>query len=113
MRLLLVDDNPAFLENAEELFAPLGEVTCCVHPQEALRHAHEHFDIVVSDFAMPQMTGVQLVSELRLVQPHLLSFIVTALPHRVRGFDGQVFEKVPVRPWLEAIQLAARAVVTN
>lgn len=109
MRLLLVDDNQAFLENAQELLSPLGEVTCCARPEDARALSRQPFDMVVSDFAMPGMTGVELIRELRAHQPALRSIIVTALPERVKGFDGPVFEKVPVRPWLEAVQLVARA----
>lgn len=103
MRLLIVDDNQAFLENAAELLSPLGDVTCCAHPKEAWALSAQPFDLVVSDYAMPGMTGVDLIRQLRARQPALRSIIVTALPDRVKGFDGPVFEKVPVRPWLEAV----------
>jgi CheY-like chemotaxis protein len=65
-KLLLVDDNPLVLQLTERALSPLAEVTAVSHPLEALRQvAADAPDLIVSDFGMPGMNGVQLVQQLK------------------------------------------------
>ncbi len=67
MRILVVDDEPVVRELAVEILRRSGH-----HPQgvptarlalELLEQ--EQFDLVLSDVVMPEMTGVELLYELR------------------------------------------------
>lgn len=67
-RALLVDDSPFF----RNLVAPLlsaanWQVTSVADGTEALklREAGQHFDIIISDIEMPNMTGIALAEEVR------------------------------------------------
>ena len=47
-------------------------------PEEALRRVRAGpFDIVISDIRMPGMDGMQLLDELKKIQPHLVVIMVT------------------------------------
>ncbi len=73
--VLVVDDEESLVRLAEEVLASLGyEPVGCLGALEALRvfrAAPERFDAVVSDVIMPDMTGPELVRELRRLQPAL------------------------------------------
>ena len=66
-RILVVDDEPAVRDLTVEIlrrsgYRPHG-VASARHALEALQG--ESFDLVVSDVVMPEMTGVELLYELR------------------------------------------------
>ena len=66
-RILLVEDQPDTLEMLAAQFRARGYVTIpCNSAAEALQVAgREHFDILISDIAMPTMDGLQLIKTLR------------------------------------------------
>ncbi len=70
-RVLLVEDEPDTLEMLAAHFRTRGiETSCCGSAAEALLVAdRESFDIVISDIAMPEMDGLQLIRELRRTTP--------------------------------------------
>jgi PAS domain S-box-containing protein len=66
-RILIVEDQPDTLEMLAASFQARGYVTLlCNSAEEALETAgREHFDLVISDIAMPGMDGLQLIRDLR------------------------------------------------
>lgn len=68
-RVLVVDDVPVFLSLSEGMVAaqvPGAEVVGTSHPADALELLQrERFDLVVSDFHMPEMDGRELVEQIR------------------------------------------------
>jgi signal transduction histidine kinase/CheY-like chemotaxis protein len=73
--ILIVDDEESLVHLAEEVLAALGyEPVGCVGAQQALkvfRAAPQRFDALITDAIMPEMSGTQLVTELRRVRPQL------------------------------------------
>jgi PAS domain S-box-containing protein len=67
-RILIVDDKPDTLEMLGASFQSRGYQTLlCNSAEEALKIAgREHFDILISDIAMPVRDGLQLIRDLRL-----------------------------------------------
>jgi PAS domain S-box-containing protein len=66
--LLLVDDEPALLEVARLFLERSGEiaVTSAESPDRAFALLKEtHFDVIVSDYEMPGMNGIDLLKTLR------------------------------------------------
>jgi len=65
-KLLVVDDNPLVLQLLERTLSPLAGVTPVSHSLDALRHvASDPPDLIVSDFGMSGMNGLQLVQQLK------------------------------------------------
>ena len=70
--VLVVDDEPTLLKMLERILNAEGLRTVAVaDPREALRLIDkQEFVAVVSDFCMPHMDGVELLSAVRARWPH-------------------------------------------
>ena len=79
--LMIVDDEPALVELAEELLAELGyEPIGYTDPKaalEALRSEPERYDALLTDEVMPALTGTQLTETLRSFAPHLPVLLIS------------------------------------
>ena len=79
--ILVVDDEESLVSLAEEVLAALGyEPVGCVGAQQALRlfrGAPQRFDAVLTDAIMPEMSGLELLAELRRVRPDLPAVLVS------------------------------------
>lgn len=71
--VVIVDDEVDILTLVENLFSEIGyEVHTFLNPLEALTYIKDHHpDIVISDFKMPQMNGLELMIEINKIRPHL------------------------------------------
>ena len=75
MRLLLVDDDDAQIHWLEKQFLSVDDhdVFSCYKAKEALEIykavAPKNSDSVITDYQMPGMTGVQLIEEVRKLNP--------------------------------------------
>ena len=79
--ILVVDDEATLVHLTEEVLASLGyEPVGCVGAQEALRlfrAAPQRFDAVLTDAIMPDMSGMELLSELRQLHPSLPGILLS------------------------------------
>ena len=87
-RILLVDDNRNGLLARKSVLEEHGyEVHAHALPHEALADFQEHaYDLVVTDYRMPRMTGAQLIVELRLLKPNVPVVLVSGVVD-VLGLD--------------------------
>jgi len=73
--ILLVDDEEALVRLGEEMVAELGyDAVGLSSSKEALelfRAEPERFDVVLSDEAMPGLTGSELTIEIRKIRPNI------------------------------------------
>ena len=73
--VLLVDDEEAILGLGHAMLTRLGyEVVACTRSPDALEAfaaAPERFDLMVTDYTMPSLTGPQLVVACRHLRPDL------------------------------------------
>jgi YesN/AraC family two-component response regulator len=87
-RILIVDDEESILKSLRRLLSltpcTAGEETykltvdICSSPQEALEKAHHTaYDLVLSDFRMPVMNGVQFLKAMREIQPDAARLILS------------------------------------
>jgi response regulator RpfG family c-di-GMP phosphodiesterase len=90
LRVLLVDDEPTVLRAVKRGFAmrrPNWNILSVSSPIEAMvRLETETFDIVISDFEMPQLNGVELMKLVKRKQPEALRLILSGLPRQRAGF---------------------------
>jgi CheY-like chemotaxis protein len=79
LSILAVDDDALVLMNTGDLLEDLGHNVVLAHSgKEALeRLAEFNFDLIVTDHAMPRMTGAQLIAEVRTRQPDMPILIAT------------------------------------
>ncbi len=79
--ILFVDDEISIADMVQRMFERLGyKVQTAITPQEALdRFAlnPDHFDLVITDMTMPQMTGVALSEKLMDIRPDIPIIICT------------------------------------
>jgi len=72
IRILLVDDNPMIRQLLLASLAPLGDVKVCASAVEALRSAQKQSpDLIVSDYRMPGLSGLELLAKFRINFPHV------------------------------------------
>lgn len=79
LRLLVVDDDPEVRATLAQMLSEAG------HSVDSVASGHsalaaigtEQFDLVVSDYLMPEMSGAELISEARQVRPDLPFLIVS------------------------------------
>jgi PAS domain S-box-containing protein len=116
-RLLLVDDEEMLVRLGQEALTHLGyNVATCTSSLEALevfRAAPQNFDLVITDYTMPTMTGEVLAQELRCIRPSIpiilctgFSDTMTAERARVLGIDTLVLKPWRVRDLSLAIRQA-------
>lgn len=72
-RILLVDDNTSGLAARRSILEELGHsVQTCASGPDALQRCSTHaFDVVVTDYRMPHMNGVEFITELRKQYPRM------------------------------------------
>ncbi len=96
-KILIVDDDPGLLEFMVEAVRTLGyEAEFRTNAAEARKaFAAERFDLVVSDFMLPDSNGTDLIKSLKEMRPETPAVIVTGYPvayppslARLDGIDG-------------------------
>lgn len=112
-RILLVDDEPNVLRALERQLRavtrpprPAYRIDTHTRPADALREATAHgYDVVISDYRMPEMDGVAFLSALRTVQPAAVRIILSGHTD-LRGLIGAVNDagimRFIAKPWDEA-----------
>jgi two-component system cell cycle sensor histidine kinase/response regulator CckA len=103
-RVLLVDDNVSLLTLFGEvlLHEGYGVVAVSNGSQAELRAAAEPgFDLLITDYNMPGMNGVELASRLTLRQPHLPVLLISGekledLPTAILGSRRWRFLPKPI-----------------
>jgi PAS domain S-box-containing protein len=73
--ILFVDDEKSIVDMCSEMLTRLGyRVQTAMTPQAALdkfQSNPKHFDLVITDMTMPQMTGLQLTKIIKAVNPKM------------------------------------------
>ena len=108
-RILLLDDEEHVLSALKRVlrsgFGPALVVETTVDPELALAWLKEAaFDVVVSDFRMPLITGTEFLGLVRYIQPNAVRMILSATSDfdtLVRAVnDVEIFRYI-VKPWAE------------
>ena len=80
-RVLFVDDEPMVLQGLSRMLRTEKnnfKASFSTNEPEALSLlAKEHFDVIVVDIRMPQMNGLQLLSEVKTLYPDMVRIILS------------------------------------
>lgn len=80
-QILFVDDEPILAELGKKLLQSLGyhvqEITDPIKALDIFKSDPNAFDLVITDMAMPGMTGDQLVSEILKIRPQIPAMLCT------------------------------------
>ena len=93
-RILLVDDEEVLVDMVSAMLTEIGyEVTSKTSSRDALelfRLDPQRFDLVITDFTMPEMTGAELARELIAIRPEISVILCSGLSLTLD--DGQIKE---------------------
>lgn len=101
-KVLIVDDQPEITEIVEEFITNSYDVetNTCLNAQAALEElAKNIYDLVITDYSMPGMNGVELARSIRsTIGPNQLIPIIflTGLEQKVKSVLGPEFKNVTV-----------------
>ncbi len=98
-RILFVDDEKAIVDIAKQTLQKLGYlVETRTSPVEALEKVKagpaEFFDLVITDYAMPNLSGLDFAQELSAINPDLPVILCTGF---VQDFDKNILLKFGIR----------------
>ncbi|HUL22161.1 MAG TPA: response regulator, partial [Thermodesulfobacteriota bacterium] len=81
-KILIVEDDAFSREAMEKLLQSYNyETFSCALAEEAItRLKQESFNILITDLHMPGMDGFELIRNARMVQPSLLTIMITGFP---------------------------------
>lgn len=90
MRILIIDDQESVTQSLKEAIEPGGhECILYNNPVEALRRVSlEYFDVVVTDYNMPEMTGIELLKQIQIRKPGLPVLIFTGYADTQNAIDA-------------------------
>ncbi|MES2352810.1 MAG: response regulator [Pseudomonadota bacterium] len=115
--ILFLDDEERILRTLRYLFQSKYEVITTSDPMVAITHMRQrHIHVVVSDQAMPTMTGIEFLRKAKEVSPTTTRILLTGYPDLNALMDsineGEVFRFIN-KPWnREEIQrVLAEAVI--
>ena len=114
MRIILVDDHSILLDGLRNLLREQEDYhvsACCSNGSSALCHLKsEPIDVMIADYSMPDMDGLQLVQQAKEIRPDLKIIILTMHdePHKVQemialGVDGYILKKYAHQELLTAL----------
>jgi two-component system, cell cycle sensor histidine kinase and response regulator CckA len=104
-RILFIDDEQAIVDLAKERIRRLGyQVTATTSSLEGLKifkARHHEFDLVITDFSMPKMSGDKLAEKLISIRADIPIILCTGLGDKVSGekievMDIQGFLRKPI-----------------
>jgi len=81
-KILIAEDDAFFRDSMERLLESSGyETRSCFCGKEAMTWlGKEPFDILITDFRMPGMDGLELIDQARNVDPTMAVILVTGIP---------------------------------
>ena len=91
-RILIVDDEKLLAESMQKALSDIGyHVTAKTSSMQALyefQQNSEQFDIVITDFAMPNMTGIELTKEILSIRHDIPIILCTGYDEPISGEEA-------------------------
>ena len=92
LTILAVDDDPIVLLNTATVLSDIGHLVIQAHSGSSalIQLAEHHVDLLLTDYAMPGMTGAELVAQAKEAQPELKAIIVSGYAELPEGAPLEV-----------------------
>lgn len=104
-RVLVVDDEVDILDSVKSLIESATEnvevTTAGSGPAALEKMASSSFDLILTDYKMPQMNGLEFLAEARRVAPRTARIMLTAFPDldlALSALNDERIEKFLVKP---------------
>lgn len=92
-RILLVDDDELLADLGQQLLTEMGyRVSVMTESPEALKMFAanaDHFDLVITDQTMPQLSGKELIAELKKIRPDIPTILCTGYSSKINEEDAK------------------------
>ena len=86
-RILLIDDEQALADLGKEMLERLGysvlAKTSAVEALEAFQAGPETFELIITDYTMPRMTGADLAGEMLRIRPDIPVILCTGFTEKI------------------------------
>ncbi|MBR1976971.1 response regulator, partial [bacterium] len=104
-KITVVDDDVLVTKTLKTLLMLEGyeHVEAFNHPQEALEYLKlEEQDLIISDFIMPDMNGIEFLKEAQEIQPECTQILLTGYADKenaIRAINETGIFKYIEKPW--------------
>src|SRR3954447_7910326 len=96
MRILLVEDDEVAMFILQRMIGKLGHTAvCCFNGEQALQMLDDSVDLVITDWMLPNMTGLELIEKINTHPKKLPVLLMSGMPDKVlqetasnSGVDG-------------------------
>ncbi len=97
--ILVADDDPVILEAISESLNPQYKILIASTGAEAVQRSEEYsgeIHLLVTDYAMKEMTGVELATRVSPQRPHMKILVMSGFPRGMLGLkEGWLFLAKP------------------
>ena len=111
-RILLVDDNQMGLSARRTVLEELGHkvMTCCA-PQDALELCgKQRFDVVVTDYKMPKMNGLEFIGRLKKQHPAVAVILISGFADTLGLTEANTGADIVIQKSAHEVSLLIRSV---
>jgi len=111
-RILLVDDNAMGLAARRSVLEELGhKVVTCGAPQDALELCgKQRFDVVVTDYKMPKMNGLEFIGRLKKQHPGVSVILISGFADTLGLTEANTGADVVMQKSAHEVSLLIRSV---
>lgn len=105
-KILLVDDESNVLNALRRELKDAYEIEAFDSPVEALKHCRDHaFDLVISDYKMPEMSGLEFLKQFGQMQPNAARMVLSGeadIDALIRSINETHIYRFVAKPWEKA-----------
>jgi response regulator RpfG family c-di-GMP phosphodiesterase len=116
-RILIVDDETSILNMLTTLFSERYQCDTATSAERALALMNEHeYAVVLTDVSMPSISGLQLLSEIRIAHPEINVIVISGvvnLEQAVESLRRGAFDYLTKPFSMEQLELAVERAITQ